>query len=279
MDAKDMMGRNTTMGTEGHVFVVCGPTASGKSALAIALCKHWGGEVICADSMQLYRGMDIGTAKPTIIEQEGVPHHLMDILDPVQAFSVADYKTAADKAVRDILSRGKTPVLCGGTGQYLSAMIDGTAYTPIKTSEALRTQLENELRDKGIDSLYDELASIDPDSAILLHRNDSKRILRAIEVFRSTGMTKTELNRQSKEKGPDFAFTSFSLSHDRETLYNRINRRVDQMLEQGLLTEIQTLLDRYPMLSNTAYQAIGYKEFIPVLQGKLSLGKAANVVK
>jgi len=267
------------MDKKGHVIVVTGPTASGKSALAIQLCKRWDGEVVCADSMQLYRGMDVGTAKPAKDEQDGIPHHLMDILEPTRTFSVADYKREADKVIRDILSRGKRPVLCGGTGQYLSTMIEGTEYTPFNNSESMRAGLEKELQEKGIDPLYEELLSIDPYAASLLHRNDTKRILRAIEVFRLTGMTKTQLNGISREKGPDFVFTSFCLSHDRDILYDRINRRVDSMLEHGLLDEIRRLITDYPILSNTACQAIGYKEFIPVIQGKISLEEAADSVK
>ncbi len=262
-----------------HAIVITGPTASGKSAAAIQLCKQLNGEVVCADSMQLYRGMDIGTAKPSKVEQDGIVHHLMDIIDPIQTFSVADYKNVATKAIRDILSREKVPVLCGGTGQYLSAMIEGMEYTPIKTDDHIRNQLENEMQSRGMDSLYEELRMIDPDSASALHRNDVKRILRAIEVFRLTGMTKTQLNKKSKVKGPDFTFTSFCITQDREVLYERINQRVDKMLETGLIEEIKKLLLDFPTLSNTAYQAIGYKEFVPYLQNKTSLKEAADSVK
>lgn len=261
------------------VVVITGPTASGKTAAAVLLGKKIDGEVVCADSMQLYRGMDIGTAKPTIAEQSGVPHHLMDILDPVETFSVADYKKAATEAIQDILSRGKKPILCGGTGQYLSTLIEGTEYAPIKGNERLRIDLEKELEIKGIDTIFDELISIDPDSASILHKNDTKRILRAIEVYRLTGMTKTQLNKISKEKGPDFNFKCFCISQDREILYDRINKRVDKMLANGLIDEIKRLLAAFPTLSNTAYQAIGYKEFIPYLQNEITLEEASGKVK
>lgn len=264
---------------DNRVIVITGPTASGKSAAAILLCKHLQGEVICADSMQLYRGMDIGTAKPSKEEQEGIPHHLMDILDPVQTFSVADYKEMATQVIRDVQSRGKTPVLCGGTGLYLSAMIEGVEYAPIKTNPDVRTGIENELKSRGIDSMFEELNRIDPVSASQLHRNDVKRILRALEIFRLTGQTKTKLDEKSKEKGPDFDFISFCITHDRDILYSRINRRVDKMLEEGLLDEIRRLLHDFPTFSNTAYQAIGYKEFIPVLQMETTVTEAASVVK
>ncbi len=218
------------MDTNDLVIAITGPTASGKSDAAILLCQKIGGEVVCCDSMQLYKGMDIGTAKPSAAEQQGVLHHLTDILEPIQSFSVAEYKKKATTVLRDILSRGKTPVLCGGTGQYLSAMIEGTEYTPVKSNDITRKQLEDELSARGIDALFDELKSIDPESAAVLHRNDVKRILRAVEVYRLTGMTKTQLNKKSKEKGPDFRFRCFCISHDREILYDRINRRVDKML-------------------------------------------------
>ena len=261
------------------VIVITGPTASGKSAVAIELCKAIGGEVVCADSMQLYRYMDIGTAKPSLEELQGIQHHLMDILDPVQTFSVADYKLAATKVINEILSRGNVPVLCGGTGQYLTTMIEGTVYAQIKSDPALRKGLETKLEECGIDALFDELKDIDPDTAAVLHKNDIKRILRAIEVYQSTGMTKTQLNKISKEKGPDFNYISFCITHDREILYERINQRVDKMIKEGLIEEIKNLLYTFPTLSNTAYQAIGYKEFIPFLQGEITLDEAISKVK
>lgn len=273
------INNNIKVNIKETVIVITGPTASGKTAAAVLLGKKIEGEIVCADSMQLYRGMDIGTAKPTITEQSGVPHHLMDILDPVESFSVADYKKAATTAIQDIFSRGKTPILCGGTGQYLSSMIEGTEYAPIKGDERLRVDLEKELEIKGIDLIFDELNSIDPDSASILHKNDTKRILRAIEVYRLTGMTKSQLNKISKEKGPDFNFKCFCISQDREFLYDRINKRVDKMLADGLIDEIKNLLTAFPTLSNTAYQAIGYKEFIPYLQGKITLEEASDKVK
>lgn len=261
------------------VIVITGPTASGKSAAAVELCKKINGEIISADSMQIYRGMDIGTAKPSHDEQEGIPHHMIDLIDPTMRFSVAEYKKEATGIIYDILHRGKIPVLCGGTGLYLSAMIEGTEYTPVKTDVMLREELENELEEKGVDSLWDELSRIDPEAIQILHRNDTKRILRAIEVYRLTGKTKTELNKISKEKGPEFTYHSFCINHDRDILYQRINMRVDQMLDKGLLQEIDNLLKTYPGLSNTAYQAIGYKEFMPYLRGEITLREAVDAVK
>lgn len=267
------------MNTPNNVIVITGPTASGKTSASIELCKKIDGEVVCADSMQIYKLMNIGTAKPTISEMHGIPHHLIDIINPTSRFSVADYKTLATKSIYDILSRGKVPVVCGGTGQYISALIEGTVFTPIKTDFDLRLKLENELVERGIDQLYAELEAIDPQSAGVLHKNDTKRILRAIEVYRLTGLTKSQLNIKSKEKGPDFSFKSYCITHDREILYQRINNRVDQMIFDGLLEEIEILLDEFPDISNTAYQAIGYKEFIPYLKGDIKLDEAVNQVK
>lgn len=278
-NTKTKINTSNSYSSKGLVIVITGPTASGKSAAAIELCKIIGGEVVCADSMQIYRHMDIGTAKPSKDELQGIPHHLMDIIDPIQTFSVADYKEAATKVINEILSRGKIPVLCGGTGQYLSTLIEGTVYTQIKGDLNKRKELEAELEEKGIDVLFDELKTFDPDSASILHKNDTKRILRAIEVYRLTGMTKTQLNKASKEKGPDFNFISFCITHDREILYERINYRVDKMIEEGLIDEIINLLNAFPTLSNTAYQAIGYKEFIPYLQGDITLEEAVAKVK
>lgn len=267
------------MGNNTRAIVITGPTASGKSDAAVLLCQKFDGEIVCSDSMQLYKGMNIGTAKPTKADQMGIPHHLMDILEPFQSFSVSDYKKQAVAVMKDILARGKTPVVCGGTGQYISALVEGMEYTPIKSNDLMREQLQKELENKGIDMLYNELAMIDPDAAAILHRNDTKRILRAIEVFRLTGLTKTQLNKKSKENGPEFNFNSFCITHDREILYARINKRVDTMLQEGLLDEIRDLLAAFPEFSNTACQAIGYKEFIPYLNGSVSLKEAVDMVK
>lgn len=261
------------------IIVITGPTASGKSATAIELCKLIDGEIISADSMQIYRGMNIGTAKPSISERQGIPHHMMDLIDPIYTYSVAQYIRDAAIVINDILRRGKIPVICGGTGQYISALIEGTVFTSISSDKKIREELIIELDRKGISQVYKELEGIDPDSAKILHINDVKRILRAIEVYRLTGFTKSQLNRISREKGPAFACISFCITNDREILYERINNRVDAMVKQGLIEEIKQLLIDFPALSNTAYQAIGYKEFIPYLKSEISLEEAVNIVK
>ncbi|MHB1485196.1 MAG: tRNA (adenosine(37)-N6)-dimethylallyltransferase MiaA [Saccharofermentanales bacterium] len=264
---------------QNKLIIITGPTASGKSSAAIDLCKIIDGEIVSADSMQIYRGMNIGTAKPSSSEQQGVRHHMLDMIDPIYTYSVAQYIKDSKIIFKDIISRGKIPVVCGGTGQYISALIEGTVFTTIDTDTNIRKNLERELDEKGIGFLYNELEEIDPESAKTLHINDVKRILRAIEVFRLTGLTKTRLNSISKEKGPEFECISFCITHDREILYERINDRVDQMIKQGLIDEIKQLLTDFPSLSNTAYQAIGYKEFIPYLNNEISLDESIAFVK
>lgn len=261
------------------VIIITGPTASGKSAAAIELCKVIGGEIVSADSMQIYRGMNIGTAKPSLAQQQGIPHHMIDLIDPINTYSVAQYVKDASVIIQDIFRRGKIPVVCGGTGQYVSALIDGTVFTSIDSSNDIREALESELKEKGIIQLYNELEKIDPDAARTLHINDVKRILRAIEVFRLTGFTKSQLNKISREKGPEFECVSFCITHDREILYERINNRVDSMIEHGLIIEIKRLLEDFPALSEIVHQAIGYKEFIPYLRGEMTLNESIEIVK
>jgi tRNA dimethylallyltransferase len=261
------------------VIVVTGPTASGKSSVAVELAIRLGGEVICADSMQIYKFMDIGTAKTGPADRKGIPHHMMDIIEPSDDFSVAAYKEMSTRIIRDIQSRGKVAIVCGGTGQYISSLIEGTTFIPQKTDSELRERLEKEYEEKGADYIYDKLTQIDPDTAKLLHPNDKKRIIRAMEIFHTTGMTKTQMNIKSKINGPDFEFLSFCITHDREILYERINTRVDGMMNDGLLDEVRMILDKYPNLSKTARQAIGYKELISYIEGEKSLQEAVDTLK
>lgn len=262
-----------------NVFVITGPTASGKSSVAVELALKLDGEVICADSMQIYKYMDIGTAKTGFSDRKGIPHHMMDIIEPSDDFSVASYKEMATRIIKDIQSRGKVAIVCGGTGQYISALIEGTTFTPQKTDMELRKQLEIEYEQKGADYLFDKLTQIDPDTARTLHPNDKKRIIRAIEIHSTTGMTKTQININSKLNGPDFQFISYCINHDREILYERINSRVDEMLQDGLLDEVKMILDKYPNLSKSARQAIGYKELINYIEGVQSLQEATDALK
>ena len=271
--------RNTVRNTDIPVLVLTGPTASGKTETALLLAEQLGGEIVCADSMQIYRGMDIGTAKATVDEQRRVPHHLLDIRRPGDHFSVAEYKAAATAAIRDILNRHKQPVICGGTGQYLNALIEGLAFTEIPSNPELRAQLEKQAREEGLDSLYCQLQNNDPETAARVSPNDRKRIIRALELWRQTGLTMGEINRQSRLAGPDFRFCSFCLSHDRPVLYARIDRRVLQMIDAGLADEVRKLLELDLPAGSTCLQAIGYKEMLPYLRGESSLDETTALIQ
>ena len=227
------------------LIVVAGPTASGKTSLAIALAKHYNGEVVSADSMQIYRGMDIGTAKPTVEEMDGIKHHLIDFLPPQEEYSVAEYVKDAADCIADIISRGKTPIIAGGTGLYIRSLITGTQFEEIASDEALRQALyEQVASDEGRDALYEELSKIDPESAARIHKNNTIRLVRAVEVYRLTGKTMTKLQEESRMTASPYhpvAFIGLDCK-DRALLYDRINRRVDIMVESGLLEEARHVL-------------------------------------
>ncbi len=261
------------------VVSVVGPTASGKTALAVRLCKALGGEVVSADSMQIYRGMNIATAKPSAEEMQGVPHHLIDFVDPGESFSVARWCTLARDAIADIRARGKLPVIAGGTGLYVDSLLGNTVFDEQETDPALRAQLNAELEEKGLDSLLDEIRAFDPDSAerLSVGRNP-RRILRCIEVYRSTGLTQTELNQKQTQNPSPYRAVKIGLTAaDRAYLYERIDRRVDLMLESGLLDEARAFYAE--QRSDTACAAIGYKELLPYLCGELDLGACVENLK
>ena len=262
-----------------RVIVIVGPTASGKTGLSVALAKKLHGEVISADSMQIYRGMDIGTAKVTPEEMEGIPHHMIDVAEPDEDFSAARYVEMADPILRDILDRGKTAVIAGGTGLYVDSLIQGRIFAPYPATGA-RQALEREADRLGMEAMLDRLRQVDPDSAGRLHLSDRKRILRALEVYAETGKTMTQHNLETQMIPPKYDPVWLGLDFlDRGALYRRIDRRVDQMLAQGLLEEIRTLLAQGVPPKATAMQAIGYKEFLPVLAGTETLAAAAEQVK
>jgi tRNA dimethylallyltransferase len=261
------------------VLVIAGPTASGKTETALLLCEHLGGEVVSADSMQIYRGMDIGTAKATPTERARAPHHLIDLRDPGERYSVADYKRDATAAIRAIHARGHRPVLCGGTGQYLSALVEGLVFTDEMPDLDLRARLIEQARQNGIGALHEELRKVDPESAERLAANDQKRIIRALEVFLQSGLTIGEQNRLSRLAGPEFQFRVFGLSHDRPVLYERINQRVIAMVKAGLAQEAERLLARGIPRDSTCLQAIGYKEMIPYLAGEISLDDTISAIQ
>lgn len=258
---------------------VLGPTASGKTGLAIALAKKLGGEVVSCDSMQLYRGMDIGTATPTMEERDGVPHHMFDIIDPDTEFSAADYARAAGEVIADIHARGKLPILCGGTGMYHDSLMRLTSFEPGERDEALREELFAFAAEQGNEVLHARLAAVDPEAAEAIHPNNVKRVVRAIEVFETTGKTKTETDRMQVSGEVPYDNTPVILEFaDRAFLYERIERRVDIMMEEGLEAEARWVLG-YPNLSKTAYQAIGYKEFAPYFRGECTLADVAAEIK
>ncbi len=261
------------------IITIAGPTASGKTALSIQLAKEIDGEIVSCDSMQVYKDMDIGTAKPTLEEQEGIPHHMLSVAEPWEDFSVSRYCAMADPIVEDILRRGKSPIIVGGTGLYMDALIRGNAFAPCP-STGRREELEALAASQGIEAVIEKLQKVDPESAARLHPSDQKRIIRAMEVYLETGMTITEHNRKTQEIPPKYQPIRFALTdRQRQTLYDRIDRRVDAMLEAGLMEEIQGLLARGIPEKCTAMQAIGYKEFVAALHGESTLEEAAQQVK
>lgn len=247
--------------------------------MSVALAKALGGEVISADSMQLYRGMDVGTAKVTPEEMDGIPHHMIDVADPWESFSAARYVEMADPILRDILRRGKTAIIAGGTGLYVDALIAGRTFAPYPET-GRRQALEQEAEELGMEHMLSRLKAVDPDSAARLHLADRKRIIRALEVYEETGKTITQHNLETKALPDSYQPVWIGLTYEpRQQLYNRIDLRVDKMLEQGLLEEIRGLLDRGTPRECTAMQAIGYKEFLPVLDGTMPLETAVEQVK
>lgn len=261
------------------LICIVGPTASGKTALSIALAKQWNTEIISSDSMQIYREMDIGTAKPDLAERDGVPHHMLDVAEPGEDFSVARYQEMADACAQSILARGRIPIVCGGTGLYLDALIEGTTFSGEETSEKLRAYFREIGERSGVSVLHQMLQAVDPESAQRIHENNVKRVIRALEVYAQTGMTIGAYNAQNKPNEPKYDAILLALCPSkREILYERINRRVDQMMEQGLLEETERLRST-GKLRGTAAQAIGYKELVPYLEGKDTLENCVETLK
>lgn len=261
--------------------IIAGPTASGKSALALEICRIADGELVCADSMQIYRGLDIGTAKDSKEELSNIPHYMTDIVDPGTDFSVYDYVNHAIPIVKDILERGKLPVVCGGTGQYISALLYGLDYGDGDEEAELSAtrELEDELERVGIDVLYSRLTEEDPEAAKLIHPNNTRRVIRALAVHKALGITFSEKNRRSKEKGAEYPFKVFMIDWDREELYDRINKRVDVMIRNGIVDEAKMLLSSNIERSSTCWQAIGYKEMLKYLDGEETIDQAADRIR
>lgn len=258
---------------------VVGPTASGKTALSIELAKHYGGEIISADSMQIYKGMSIATAKPTQEEMQGIPHHLMDFLPSDKKYSVADFVNDAGRCIDDIVSRGKMPILVGGTGLYIDSLLNGISFEKQERNEELSAELFELYRKNGVDYLLDMLGEFDRESADnLREQRNVKRIIRAIEFYKTSGVTISEHNRNSKLQSSPYLPLKLGLKYeDRQKLYDRINLRVDIMLKNGLVDEARDVLSK--SLSQTSKMAIGYKELIPYFSGERSLEDCIEILK
>lgn len=259
-------------------FIV-GPTASGKTAYGIDLAKEIDGEIISADSMQIYKHMDIGTAKPTPEEQAEIPHHLIDFVEPDQPYSVADFYNDATLKINDILSRGKTPVIVGGTGLYVNSLSYPFNLNVDSTDENIRSELEAlSLTEEGKNYLYSQLQKIDPESALKIHPNNIKRVIRALEIYQVTGKTKSQLDREGQNRELEYTPILLSPSINRADLYDKINKRIDIMMENGLLEEVINLEKKYGR-SPISMQALGYKEFFDYLDQKISLDEAVEILK
>lgn len=263
------------------IYAVVGPTASGKSRLALELARAHGGEIISCDSMQVYRRMNIGTAKPTAEEQKAVRHHLIDVVEPSVAFSCEDYVSLAKDAIEDCARRGVLPILCGGTGLYLDALLRGGNSAPDVESEQIRAELTLRAEREGREALHAELAKVDPETAAAVHPNNVKRVVRALEIYYSCGVPKSLLDRESKEAESPYDARVLGLRYEnREILYSRIDRRVDEMLSEGLLEETRALMDEGVFeVNRTAAQAIGYKELLGAIRGEQPLKSAVEELK
>lgn len=259
------------------IIVICGPTASGKTALSVRLAKEFDGEIISADSMQIYKGMDIATAKPSLAEREGIPHYLMDFLDPREGFSVADYVKLSHEIIGDIAARGKLPFVVGGTGLYISSLTENIDFFDTESDYRYREQLRSLAAEKGNEYLLEMLKDIDAKTAERLHPNNQNRIIRALEVYKTTGKTMSQLQAESRLKPTPYDTVSIALDYDRELLYERINKRVDNMVEAGLVEEAREFFTHndYP----TAAQAIGYKELFPYFKGEKPLDECIGHLK
>ena len=260
------------------VIVICGPTASGKTALSIELAKRIDGEVVSADSMQIYKDMNIGSAKVTLEEMDGIKHHLIDFVRPDQRYSVANYKKDAKKAIEEIIKKGKIPIVVGGTGLYVDSLIYEIEYNDIEIDEEYRKELEEIKHKEGLEILYKKALEIDPEAMGKISPNDSKRIMRVLEIYHATGKTKTQQEVESRTKDIPYDYKVFAINMEREKLYDRINKRVDIMLEKGLVKEVENLLTKYKEFP-TAMQGLGYKEVRDYLEKKLSYEEMVEKIK
>ncbi len=260
------------------VIVICGPTASGKTALSIELAKKINGEIISSDSMQIYKDMTIGTAKPTVEEMQGIKHYLIDFVSPDERYSVADYKKDAKKAIKEIIEKGKTPIIVGGTGLYVDSLIYEIEYPNIEFDEQYRESLEKQVEEKGLEELYKKAKEIDPQAIEKISKNDKKRILRILEIYHATGKNKTEQEKESRKKEVEYDYKVYALNWDREKLYERIDKRVDIMIKQGLIEEVKEVYNKYEKFP-TAMQGLGYKEVVQYLENELTKEEMIEKIK
>ena len=260
------------------VIVICGPTASGKTALSIELAKKINGEIVSCDSMQIYKDMNIGTAKPTPEEMQGIKHYLIGYVSPEERYSVSDYKSDAKKAIKEIIQKGKMPIVVGGTGLYLDSLIYEIEYQDIKLDEEYRKKLEEEVEEKGLETLYERAKQIDAKAMEKISPNDKKRILRVLEIYHTTGKTKTEQEIESRKKEVEYDYKVYALDWDRQKLYDRINKRVDIMVEKGLIEEVKQILKKYDTFP-TAMQGLGYKEVVEYIEGKVTKEEMIEKIK
>lgn len=261
-----------------NIIAIVGPTASGKTALSVRLAQELGGEIVSFDSMQLYRGMDIGTATPTQEEMAGVPHHMINIADPAEAYSVSRYVNQADPIIQELLASGKPVILVGGTGLYVDSLVAGREFAPFPET-GLREELMDKAEKEGILPLYEALCLIDPEAGAAIHPSNHKRVIRAMEVYLETGKTISQHNRESREKPPKYQPLWIGLDYvNREALYSRINRRVEKMFAEGLVQEVQGLLEQGIPAEATAMQAIGYKELVSHLRGETTEDEAKEAI-
>ena len=261
------------------VIVICGPTASGKTDLSIKLAQKIDGEIISCDSMQIYKDMNIGTAKVTKEEMQGIKHYLVDYVEPTERYNVSRYKKDAIAAIEEILNKGKVPIVVGGTGLYINSLVYGIDYPEIETDLNYREKLEKRIEENGLNSLYEEACKIDGVAMEKISRNDKKRIIRILEIYKETGKTKTEIEKESRSRENPYDFYTFAIDFPRDILYERINQRVDIMIEQGLVDETKYLLEKYGESLITSMQAIGYKELVPYIKNEESLEIAIDRLK
>ena len=261
------------------LIVLTGPTAVGKTALSIQLARRIGGEIISADSMQVYRHMDIGTAKIRLEEMDGVPHHLIDILEPTEDFNVVRFQALARAAAEDIYSRGKIPIVAGGTGFYIQALLNDIDFTQIDENTQFREEMERLAAEQGAEVLHERLRAVDPESAEAIHANNVKRVIRALEFYHQNGTPISEHNEEQKQQTSPYNLAYFVLTAPREILYERIDRRVDQMMEEGLLEEVKSLRERGCHRGMVSMQGLGYKEILAYLEGEYPLEEAVRILK